>query len=297
VGRVGLWLERTRNINQLPVGTCPNGTCPGGVNVNYLVPYKGFNQIQIAENAARSRYDGLNVAWNRRFAKGFSFGASYTLSESFDNGSSRRAIVYNAYNDTNFWGPSDFDTRHMVIINWIWELPYHNKKGASGTLLGGWQITGITQFQSGTPFAVQTGSDYAGIGVSQNQNWNVNGPVGNPAQFSNGAGSGQYWFSVKDSSGNPLFTVPTAGTFGNQTRNLYTAPGFQNWNLGLFKTFTVHERASLTFRAEAFNWINHPNWGGANGGNPQTNPTSSTFGMVTTKDSSRKLQLSLKMNF
>lgn len=297
VGRVGLWLERTRNINQLPVGTCPNGSCPGGVNVNYLVPYKGFNQIQLAENAARSSYNGLNVAWNRRFTKGFSFGASYTFSKSYDNASGRRDIVYNAYDDRNFWGPSSFDTPHIVVINWIWELPYRKTKGATGALLGGWQITGITQFQSGTPFTVQTGSDYAGIGVSQNQPWNVNGSVSYPGAFSNGAGSGQYWFSVKDSSGNPLFTQPANGTFGNQTRNLYYGAGFQNWNLGLFKTFTLLERTSLTFRAEAFNWINHPNWGGANGGSPQSNPTSSTFGMITSKDSSRKLQVSLKLNF
>ncbi len=297
VGRVGLWLERTRNLNQLPVGTCPNGSCPGGVNINSLVPYKGFNQIQIAENAARSSYNGLNVGWTRRFSKGLSYGVAYTLSKSYDNGSSRRAILYNNYDATNFWGPSDFDTRHLLVINWIWELPYHNNKGLKGAALGGWQITGITQGQTGTPFTVQTGSDYAGIGVSQNQPWNVNGSVSYPKVFSNGAGSGNYWFNPKDASGNALFTVPANGTFGNQTRNLYYGAGLTNWNLGLFKTFQVREKQGITFRAEAFNWLNHPNLGGANGGGPQSNPTSSTFGMITSKDSRRQLQLSLKYTF
>jgi len=297
VGRVGLWLERTRNLNQLPVGTCPNGSCPGGVNINYLVPYKGYNQIQIAENAARSSYSGLNVNWARRFTKGFSFGAAFTLSKSYDNGSSRRAITYNSYDDRNFWGPSDFDTRRILVINWIYELPYKNNKGLKGGVLGGWQITGVTQFQTGTPFTVVTGSDYAGIGVSQNQPWNVAGSVTYPKAFSNGAGSGNYWFSVADSSGNKLFTQPANGTFGNQTRNLYYGAGFQNWNVGLFKSFNITEHNKITFRAEGFNWVNHPNFGGANGGGPQSNPTSSTFGMITSKDSSRKLQLSLKYNF
>jgi hypothetical protein len=121
--------------------------------------------------------------------------------------------------------------------------------------------------------------------------------VSYPGSFSNGAGSGNYWFTIKDANGNSLFSQPANGTFGNQTRNLYYGAGFQNWNLGLFKTFTVKDKFSTTFRAEAFNWINHPNAGGANGGSPQNNPTSSTFGMITTKDSSRKLQLSLKLNF
>jgi hypothetical protein len=292
VGRVGLWLERTRNINQLPVGTCPNGNCPGGVNYYALLPYKGYNQIQIAENAARSVYNGLNVAWNRRFSKGLSFGASYTYSKSEDNASGRKDIVANAYDDRNYWGPSSFDTRHILVINWIWELPYHNTKGFEGAALGGWQITGITQWQTGTPFSVATTNDYAGIGQSQGQAWQVNGDPNYPKQF--GAAG---WLAAKDASGNPFFTVPTAGTFSNGYRNEFYGVGFSNWNLGLFKTFRYKERVGLTFRAEAFNWLNHPNWAGANGGSPNTNPTSSAFGTITSKDSRRQLQLSLKLAF
>jgi hypothetical protein len=308
VGRVGLWLERTRNLNQLPVGTCPLSACPGGVNIDYLRPYKGFNQIQIAENAARSQYNGLNISLNRRFTNGFSFGFAYTLSKSYDNASGRRDIVWNAYNDQNFWGPSTFDTRQFAVINWIYEIPlFRNQSNISGKLLGGWQITGITQFQSGVPFSIGTNTDYAGIGTATFQPWQVNGPVSYPHAFSNGAGTGQYWFTTTDSSGNKLFTAPTAGTFSNQTKDLYYAPGFVNWNLGIFKTFKLNERNGITFRAEAFNWINHPNLGGANGagafgitgpqGQPDGNPTSSTFGMVTTKDGRRNLQLSLQYSF
>src|SRR5215831_4719976 len=292
VGRVGLWLERVRNINQLPVGTCPNGTCPGGVNYYSLLPYKGYNQIQLAENAARSSYNGLNVAWNRRFTKGLSFGVSYTYSKSYDNASGRKDIVANAFDDRNYWGPSSFDTRNILVINWIWELPYHNTKGLTGALIGGWQITGITQKQSGTPFSVATTDDFAGIGQSQGQAWQVNGTPTYPHEF--GAAG---WLAAKDASGNPYFTRPTAGTFSNGYRNEFYGAGFVNWNLGLFKTFQVKEKAGLTFRAEAFNWPNHPNLAGANGGSPNTNPTSSAFGTITTKDSRRQLQLSLKFAF
>jgi hypothetical protein len=317
VGRVGLWLERTRNLNQLPVGTCPKGSCPGITvpnqqsNVNYFTPYKGFNQIQIAENAARSSYNGLNISWNRRFTKGLSWGVAYTLAKSYDNGSSRRDIPFNSYDDRNFWGPSVFDTRQYAVINWIYELPYKKTKGFAGTVLGNWQITGITQFQSGTPFTIGTNTDYAGIGTQSFQPWQVNGDAkisSGDRAFSNGPNDSNYWFRVKNADTSAIFTVPTSGTFSNQTRNNYYGPGFQNWNLGLFKTFNITERHHVTFRAEAFNWVNHPNWGGANGssqfgqpaspqGQPSGNPTSNTFGKVTTKDSRRQLQLSLKYSF
>lgn len=312
VGRIGLYMERIRNINQLPVGTCPLGTCPGGVNVDVLRPYKGFSQIQIAENAARSTYNGLQLGLTRRFTKGFSYGVSYTYSKSYDNASGRRDTVWNAYDDRNYWGPSIFDTRHVAVINWIYELPFlRGQQSAAGRLLGGWQITGVTQFQTGTPFSVGTNTDFAGIGTASFQPWNVAGDPNLPRgdhKFSNGPGDNNYWLRTKDSSGNPLFTRPANGTFANQTKTLYYGPGFQNWNLGVFKTFTITERQRLSFRAEAFNWLNHPNWGGANGpgqfnpnggpqGQPDGNPTSPTFGKVTTKDSRRQLQLSLRYSF
>jgi hypothetical protein len=311
VGRVGLWLERTRNINQLPVGTCPLGACPGGVNPNFLVPYKGYNQIQIAENAARSQYSGLNVSWNRRFTRGLGFGVAYTLSKSYDNGSTRRDVPFNNYDDRNFWGPSNFDTRHIAVINWIYELPYKNVKGLNGLAFGGWQITGITQFQTGTPFTIGNSTDFAGIGYSSFQPWQVNGDANlsrGDRGFSNSGSDSNFWFRVKNPDGSPIFTAPAPGTFANQTKNLYYGPGFSNWNLALFKSFAITERHRVQFRAEAFNWLNHPNWGGANGsgafgippspqGQPNGNPTSGTFGKVTTKDSRRQLQLSLKYTF
>ena len=235
MGRVGLWLERTRNLNQLPVGTCPLGACPGGVNVNYLVPYKGFNQIQIAENAARSTYNGLNVSWNRRFARGLGFGVAYTFSKSYDNGSTRRDVPFNNYDDRSFWGPSNFDTRHIAVINWIYELPYKNVQGLNGAAFGGWQITGITQFQTGTPFTIGTNTDYAGIGTSSFQPWQVNGDANlsiGDRGFSNSGSDSNYWFRVKNSDGSPIFTAPAAGTFREsdqepllRTRVLKLEPG------------------------------------------------------------------------
>ncbi|HYO83412.1 MAG TPA: hypothetical protein VES20_18560, partial [Bryobacteraceae bacterium] len=95
---------------------------------------------------------------------------------------------------------------------------------------------------------------------------------------------------------------PAPGTFSSQTRNQFYGPGFQNWNLALFKSFGVTEGSHLQFRAEAFNFPNHPNWGGANGqgttgGGVDNNPRSATFGKVTLKGGERNVQLSLRYTF
>ena len=90
---------------------------------------------------------------------------------------------------------------------------------------------------------------------------------------------------------------PTPGTFSSQTRNLFYGPGFQNWNLALFKNFRITEAQNVQFRAEAFNFPNHPNWGGASGGGVESNPRSATFGKITNKGGERNIQLSLRYQF
>jgi hypothetical protein len=98
-----------------------------------------------------------------------------------------------------------------------------------------------------------------------------------------------------------LFTQPVAGSFNLQKgiRDEVYQPGFQNWNLGLFKTFPIRERMAFQFRAEAYNFINHPNWGGSPSSNINLNPTSAQFGEVTGKSNTnpRNLQLSLRFDF
>lgn len=298
VGRVGVHLERERNINQPPVGTLKRPENKG-INANVLRPYKGFAFIALGETAARSEYNGLQLEVTRRFSRGLSYGLAYTYSKSMDNASNRRARVFDAYDDRNFWGKSDFDTRHVAVINFIYQLPFlRNRRDWIGTAFGGWQVTGVTQFQTGTPITVGSGDDFAGIGTSDSQPWEVNGDPFLPRserRFSESATDNNYWFRVKNPDGSPIFTQPADGTFSKtQNRNSLRVHnvGFQNWNLGLFKDFRVREGHRLQLRAEFFNFPNHPNWGGVN-----TNPKSATFGKITSKSSERNVQLSLRYDF
>jgi hypothetical protein len=297
VGRVGLFLERERNLNTLPVGTVyrPENA---GINVNVLRPYKGFANINMGENASRSEYNGLQLEATRRFAKGLSYGVAYTYSKSLDNASGRREILYDPLNDKSYWGPSSFDTRHVMVINYIWEIPFLKQgKSLAARLLGGWTLSGVTQFQTGTPFSIGTGEDFAGIGSgTATQLWNLKEAIKLPSDqriFSEGAADSNFYFKTKASDGSAIATAPASGTFATQTKNIAGYhPGGQSWNAALFKDFRFTESQRLQFRAEFFNFPNHPNWGGVD-----TNPRSGTFGKVTSKSSERNVQLSLRYSF
>ena len=300
VGRRGLHLPQETNINQLLPGTTYTNR---GVSPDALRPYKGFGAIRQTDNVASSIYHALQVDVNRRFSNGFLFGLAYTWSKSMDTGSSTRDVLPNTYGSRNLqYGYSDFDRRHVLVFNFIWELPFlKNKQTLAGKLLGGWQITEISQFQTGTPVSVQTTEDIAGVGPGSGNSGNsnngfstrylVNGNIAQPAQFGN---TGQ-WYAFQ-----PGVNIlrPANGTFSDQrSRNIFFQPGFQNWSAGLFKTFHTTETQFITARFEAFNWLNHPNWGGATGGGLQVNPIGANFGKIVTKDSQRQLQISLRYTF
>jgi hypothetical protein len=306
VGRRGLRLQREANINQPTLATVL--AAPAGTNIDSLRPYKGYGSIRQTDNIASSRYNSLQTTLNRRFSSGLQFGVSYTLSKSQDNGSNQRDVVPDTYNTSFLWGPSEFDARHVFVANYLYGLPFFkSQQGFMGKVLGGWQISGIVQMQTGTPCSVAAATDYAGVGLDSNFGCGVNGQYwimnGTPKLLKQFGPNGQ-WFSTTNPDGSPIFVQPAKGTFNTQrVRNVIYQPGIDNWNMGLFKSVKATERLNFQFRAEAFNVWNHPNWGGANGGGIQFNPTSGTFGKVTTKGSGgaaggeRNLQLSLRMEF
>lgn len=312
VGSVGNYLSRERDLNQLPTGTtfrpenlANAATGQARADVNFLRPFKGFANINMLEHSGRSTYHGMQFEVNRRFNKGFLYGFAYTFSKTMDNNSGPRDAFIDVYNQSLNWGKSANDVRHIAVLNWVWEMPFFNSSNAFlKTALGGWQISGVNQWQTGTPFTVGNGDDYLGIGSTNTKPWNLNGEPNQPHQFAsvnaagNFTGITQQWVE-RTVGGSAWATKPADGTLPNQNRNSisFNNLGFQNWNLALFKSFRIIEGHNLTFRAEGFNWINHPNLGGTNGGGIDTNPTSATFGMVTSKGSERQIQLSLKYAF
>ena len=284
VGRRGIHNQIKRNINQLLPGTLQANP---GVNTSALRPYLGMGVIGISENSGLSRYNGLQISVQHRFTNNLQFGVAYTWSRSTDNGSSLTDVLPNAYNAHSYFGPSDFDRTHVLVSNYIYKLPlFRNRRDFVGYALGGWEISGIFQYQTGTPFSVRTTQDIAGVGTgSGNQFWNQVGD----SSISTGSftPTGLVWFKTS------VFTQPAAGTFGTQQRNGLRGPSFWTTDASLRKNFPIMDRLTMQFRFDVFDFLNHPNWGG-----PNATPTSGAFGTITGKSNDdRQLQLALKMIF
>jgi hypothetical protein len=282
VGRRGIHNQRKRNINQLLTTTFANP----GVNVNALRPYRGMGIVGISENSGLSLYDGLQVSVERRFSKGLGFGVAYTYSRATDNTSDLTDLLPDAYNDKAYAGISDLNRPHVLIINYIYEIPFlRGDKSVVGRVLGNWELSGMNQWQSGNPFSIRNTVDNAGVGAgSGSQFYNQ---VGDPNAVAKTAFTDTaVWFN-KDA-----FTRPANGAWGVQPRNGIQNPGFWAFDVGVRKNFPTTESQRLQMRFEFFNILNHPNWGGAN-----SNPTSGQFGLVTSKSGNRTIQLALKYIF
>lgn len=293
VGRRGIHLQQLVELNQLQPGTLQANP---GIAVDALRPYRGFSTIVEANNEGSSTYNGMQINLKRRLTNGFMFGVAYTWSKLLDYGSSRGYELPNRFTPKIDYGPADFDIRNVLVVDYVWNIPYgnHLSNRLARASLGGWQVSGVTQAQTGEPLSVSNGEDYAGVGPGAgSQLWQLVSKPTVEKQFT-GASGGGYWFSPSD------YAAPEQGTFASRgSRNAIYTAGFQSWNLALEKTFHLipsMQNQQLSFRAEAFNFTNHPNLD-----TPNTTPNSTTFGQVTTKgqnySSNRQLQFSLRYQF
>lgn len=259
-------------------------------NPSVFRPYPTYGSILSVANDASSNYNAFQFSLRKTTAP-IVFGLSYTYSHSIDNSSDRAdADFVNSYDLAGNKASSNFDQRQNLSLNYILDLPLRKflyswthwldndptnevSKGnsssgswdspASQVLLDGWQFSGITVFQTGTPFSVINGGSPGGVGVSDN------------AGVANYFGTGSYADCVaspymhveygKDISQtfgpliyNPAaFVAPRGLTLGSCGRNSMHNPRRTNFNVSLLKHFRVFGERDLEFRAEVFNVFNH----------------------------------------
>jgi hypothetical protein len=252
-----------------------------------------FGGINFRAMLARTEYHALQLQLNRRYIKGFTGQVSYTLGRARDNGSDVQVagVPVDARALDLEWGVSDFDVRHRLVANFLWEVPFlKNATGMMGTLLGGWQINAITSLQSGFPFSVTTtrafgaGGDFNGDGV---RNDRPNRPSFGTTLPDNSTEA--YLRGVFQASDFPI----TGFVLGDLPRNAYRGPGFASTDLSLFKNFRLSSQGwKLQFRAEAFNLFNRDNLR-----IPVGNLASPTFGRSVEAFPARELQFALKFVF
>ncbi len=256
-------------------------------------PHLGFGNITSLQPVANSSYNALQVQV-RRTSGPLTMDVAYSYGHSIDDASDRFDTTFvNAYDFRANRASSNFDQRHILNISYVYDLPFFRGQGLAHTVLGAWQLSGITTFQTGTPFGVTFPNDNAGVG--------------------NGVGTGAY----ADLVGNPnlldgptllpgqkapllynpnAFAVPTGLKFGNSGRNSLRNPRRTNFDMALFKRISVTERLNFEFRAEAFNVFNHTQWS-SNPGDVDHDITSATFLQPTAAHRARTLQLALKAIF
>ena len=281
VGNLGRHLIRQPDINQpsfkdLTANLPANGGA--NVNINALRPYKGYNRILYRLSDANSSYHGLQLYAAKRKGN-LELTGSYTWSKVLTDTSGNGDGVdvgEDPFNRHSNYGVATFDRRHIFVTTYDYQLSWFSKmKGVGGAVLAGWEISGITRYQSG-PYLTVTGNTAIGTRRADY--------VGGPVLLANPGPNG--WI-------NPAaFTAAPATRRGNSGVGNVQGPNLQTWDFSMRKQFRLSERFNLRFQADMFNAFNRVNFRA-----PATVVTTAGFGTITTAGPARNIQFGLKLNF
>lgn len=290
---------RTNNTNPATFGPCQTPgqvfTSSGaGTNgeaiLNQIRPFRGYGAVRLLETRFDSNYHSLQVTAQRRFSQNSQFNLAYTWSKNLTNSQNEFATApQNTYNLRNEYGRANLDRRHVLSVNYIYEVPFfRGEKNLKEKVLGGWQISGITYYFTGLGFTATTSSnDPAGLGLLGTS---PSGPRPNmicdPNQ--NAPHTFAQWFNTA------CFANPPAGlnVVGNESRNVISGPPTTRFDATLSKNIHFSESKALQLRWEVFNVFNHTNFTTLS-----LNITSSNYGSVTGVRDPRTMQLGAKFIF
>jgi hypothetical protein len=259
------------------------GTSVSGATVarsQLLQPFPEFTSVAGDANQGYSWYHSLQTVLQKRFSQ------NYTMSLAWTWGKFMQASSYlNASDPMPEKVISDMDRTHRVVVTGLWKLPIGRGRGLAGSagpvldkLIGGWQMQGVFQKQTGSPLGF--GNSILLGDISQ-----VPLPAGQRSIYR--------WFDTT------MFNRVSTQQLASNIQTLSTrfsgirSDGIDNWDLSLFKNIVLHEGVTMQFRSEFNNAFNHPRFGG-----PNTAPTNQSFGVVTTQANwPRVIQFSLKLLF
>ena len=319
VGTHAVHLRETRDSQQAIlvspahplVVTNPSGTFTITTNTVSNAPARvlaqglnGYSGFELFANDAYSHYHSLQATLSRRSGHGY-FQGAYTFSKSTDATSTGNTAFNTAFNDqTNLAdsrGLSDFDRKHRLAVSYVYEFPFFaDATGFKGAALRGWGLTGVTIFQSGTPFSIlDSGAGTAFDGITT---ITTGASLAPGATLASGLTSGgtesrlNGYVNINAFAHAPIIGDDGAATgFGNLGRNVYRGPFEQTWDFSLVKNFRITERQQLRFTSDFFNIWNHPVFS-----SPAFTDVESpaTFGHITTTENNpRIIQFSLRYAF
>jgi hypothetical protein len=253
------------NLNQPPI-------VPGVPFSQARRPYQGYSNITWNDASGEARYAALLTKYQQRLTKGFTILGSYTFGQGKDNNGGNNQDPLNRRAD---WGRSSFDVLHRFVASMIYTVPFHSYAAKD------WQFATITTLNTGAPVTATISVDQAQVGSTNERPNQTCDPNENAPHTT------KQWFNTS------CFSLPAPYTFGNAPRSSITAPGTETVNITLSRVFKFQEKASLEFRAESFNALNHANYmlplGGQN--------AATTFGTITAAKDPREFQFGMKLHF
>jgi hypothetical protein len=283
---VGLRPYSSPNCNPLGAPNVAGTGCPvDGVPV--------FTDIFAEDTIANSSYNALEMMLQKRFSHGLQFQAAYTFSKSIDDGSTFEETL-NPFNFGASRALSIFNSKQRFVVSYDWELPIRKFDGFKGKVFDDWEVSGITQFQSGFPIRLDTEDDTELINSLFFLGTEAPSLVApfqklNPRKTYSSIGAPGFWFNPND------FQDPPLGQFNNGTqRTICCGPGLDDWDFSVHKKIALSEAKYFQFRAEIFNIWNHTNFSNPDG-HFSDGPTE--FGKITSAGDPRLVQFALKFFF
>ena len=289
-GSAGNHLQVTQNINQPLPG-------PGTAQqVQASRPYPQWGTINYYQFDGNSHYESLQAKFEKRYAYGLSFLASFTWGKSIDDVASNGGNAYsNQYDLATGRGLSTFDVRYRFVISPVWELPFGKGKyllteGIASKIAGGWQLSSLFQAQTGTPLTATLSGNYTNTAdalARPNLTCNPNDGPKTPGEFFNTS-----CFQIPVAANKPGATY----SFGNEGRDVIIGPGLVTLDLSLVRNFSIRDKARLQVRFESFDSLNHPIFN-----TPNVTGDSSSFGTISSTiafgTASRQNQAALRLIF
>lgn len=264
------------------------GTRPYSVTTGAFAETRGtldFTSNPFNTTWANSNYDALQLSVEKKVGA-FRILGAYTWAKSIDNSSNWNDEGMNPFNFRISRSLSAFDMTHNMVASYSYELPFQRiaSHGVGGTLLSGWQLSGITRFTSGLPVTLTASGDRSLVGTGGIDRPNYNG---NPITIMDPRATSTHLYFDKTP-----FSQEELGVAGNANRRFFHGPGLNNFDVSLVKQTKVRERISTELRIEFFNVFNHAQFT-----NPTGNFTSSNFGRITSARDPRIGQVALKIHF
>jgi len=258
---------------------------PTHSSVNYIRPYAGYAGVTSRFPGFTNNYNSLQFSANHH-SHGFQMGVSYTFSKDLTtNTSDRSNMATNSYDFMMDYGPANYNQKHTFTANYVYELPwFRSQHGFEGRVLGGWEVSGITQFLAGQNFSLS----------------NIRDPF-DPLGINAGLGLGTYrpdqiasvqmtkkvgeWFSTSS-------FAEAVNHFGSEGNGSLVGPGYNNWDLAAIKHIRIWESVNFELRGEFFNAFNHESFSTVD-----SSLADGSFGAITAGHSPRRIQIGAKINF